>query len=336
MFRPQFEVALGSLILNNEKNENIDSILIEQSTEIPSDNLIVLLANDEKHPTFSIKKGDKASASLGYHNEEMEQLFTGTIDSVESDINTTRISCMTSMINLCRLRTDLFFEQQTSGFIVKELLKLAQVEADEGGPSDGILFPFYAIDSNTNAFEHVKKLSRLNGFVTYMNNMDKFVFKKFDPKKTHTIEYGKDIIHVTRIKQTLESKSVEVYGESPSSSMGSDTAHWLTKKQVKGESPISAEDGNGEAGRALLVYERVLKDDEMASHVAKAAANRLNLSEMVGIRIAGNQKIMLGHAVELKNIPDDSLNGKYQIRDISHALNKGSGFITLLKCIGPL
>ena len=231
---------------------------------------------------------------------------------------------------------DLFFTQQTAGMIVKDLLKSAKVDAEDGSPADGIQFPYYAIDSNKSAYEHIKELSALNDFITYVNNKDKFVFKKFQPKKVHPIEYGKDIITMSRSQQTLPFTSVTTFGESPSSVLGSDKAHWLTKKQVKAQSDITNA-GRAKQGTELLQFNRFLKDDATSSTSAKSTVNRLKmLSEVVSIKIPGNQKIALGDAVELKNIPDESLSGKYRIRDIHHDLSKTTGFVTSLRCTGPI
>jgi phage protein D len=334
VFHPKFTLKLGSLNVESKKNKNLISLSIEQNLEIPSNIFITTFSNDQKQSIMGIKKGDESSVSLGY-DDDFAEVFTGIVDSIETEANSIRICSLTSMIKLCRLKVDLFFESQTSGGIVKELTKLAEVKIEKGSPLDGIQFPYYAIDSNKNTYEHVKELARLNGFITYMNNKDELVFKRFESRKTHSLEFGKDIVFLSRTQNTSQSKEVAVFGESPSGVMGLDRSHWLTKKQIKGEAKVDTTQAI-KPGAAMLLYNRFLKDDETTSLVAESVAARLKLSEVIDLKVPGSHQMMLGDAVQLKNVPDESLDTKYQIRRIYHNMNKMEGFVTTLRCVGPL
>lgn len=337
MYHPQFELKLGSNVVETTKNKSLISISVEQSLEMPADIFSATFSNEMSSIITKFKPGEEASVSLGY-NEGIDKVFTGLIYSVEADAYTTVISSLSSMIKLCRSRVDLFFEQQTSGAIVTELIKSSGVETDEAGPADGIQFPYYAVDSNKNIYEHIKELARLNGFTTYMNNHDKLVFKKFDPKTIHTVEYGKEIVHLSRIHSSPQAASVAIFGESPSSVMGYDRAHWLTKNQVRADSKVEAPKGATLGiNSALQLYNRSLKDDEAVSTTAESVSRRLGMVEVLDVRIPGNQRILLGDALKLKGAPAQSLNNNvYQIRDIIHSMNKRAGYTTTIRCIGPV
>jgi len=335
---PQFELKLGSIVIETSKNKSLISISVEQSLETPVDIFTATFSNAERPSTIaSVRPGQEAFVSLGY-KEGIDKVFTGIIDSIESDSYGTVISSLSSMIKLCRSRVDLFFEQQTSGAIVAELIKSSAVKADEGGPSDGIQFPYYAVDSNKNVYQHVKELARLNGFITYMNSSDRLVFKKFDPKTIHTLEYGKEIVLLSRIHRSTQTASVVMFGESPSSVMGSDRAHWLTKKQVRADAEVDVAQGaTSGIGSTLFLYNRSLKDDEAVSSAAESISRRLGMIEVLDVRIPGNQRILLGDALKLNGVPDESLNNNiYQIRDIIHMMNRRTGFTTTVRCIGPI
>jgi hypothetical protein len=156
-----------------------------------------------------------------------------------------------------------------------------------------------------------------------MTDDEKLVFKKWDGGKKHTLEYAKDIIRVEGSDFSPLYSSAKVYGESPSSFKGSDTSHWLTKQEVKGESGT---------GPVLAMSDPAVRDQQTASTVAKAMSNRLEYTFSVHIKIVGNPEIKLGDTVILKGLPVSAFKGDLGVRGIEHYLSKNEGFTTTINC----
>jgi hypothetical protein len=152
------------------------------------------------------------------------------------------------------------------------------------------------------------------------------MFKKYQAKEKNVIEYGKNLIKLNKVEQTKVIDSVKVLGESPSSSRGSQTTHWLSKQKVQGTA------GNG-GGNEIIIEDRVIKDEDTDKHVADAVFERLNSGGfLVTAEVVGNPKIMLGDSVTIKRMPYEPMNGEYQARSVEHFFSKTSGFITTIKC----
>ncbi len=280
-------------------------------------------------------KGDPVRISLGYRNNDdggngksdLTDVFNGSIYSAKAQDTKIKITALTPFIKLCNLRLDRFYEQQSAGAIVKDLAHTADVSIDAA--SEGIQFPSYAISSSKSAYEHIIELAGLCGFDFYSTNKAKLVFRKYEARKTHLLEYGKNIINIHKVDQSLSAGSVKVFGSSPSSSRGSDVWHWLTKKNVQGSSGI--ERGNTQ----LSIQSKAIRDEDTAKEVADVTLKRLK-SLMVVINTVGNAKIMLGDAAKIQGVPEQDLNGEFQVRGIEHFLSKSYGFTTVVACVGSI
>ena len=143
---------------------------------------------------IDIKKEDILKLSLGYE-DGMSEVFHGKVEDLIFRTFDMRIIAYSSTFNLSRVSKDKFYEQRTAGQIVKDLADVAGVETKD--IEDGVKFPYYAVDSNKNAYEHIKELAAVCGFDTYCNNKDQLMFKKYNPKTKHPVTYGKNIIRVT-------------------------------------------------------------------------------------------------------------------------------------------
>ncbi|MGH9997734.1 MAG: hypothetical protein ACRD7F_06955, partial [Nitrososphaeraceae archaeon] len=136
--------------------------------------------------------------------------------------------------------------------------------------------------------------------------------------------------------------SLSILGESPSSTKGSDTSHWLSKKQVKGFAESELKDdgsgvgGGGEAAatKELHFSKRFVKDEDTAKKIAEGSLKKLNSYLLLQIEIVGNPSIFLGDGIIIQNVPLKELNGEYQIKTIEHFISKYTGYVTTLKCQG--
>lgn len=320
---PIFKVQVGSSSLEAEGSEVID-IAIRVSMDSAPGHFESTVKLGEK--VAALAKDDKVIVSLGYKKNDARDLttvFTGKVESISS--TGPKVMVMSPLTKLYNLRIDRFYNSQYAGDIVKDLAKEAQIDTDV--VSNGIKFPSYIINRHKSGFEHISDLAKLCGFDFYTNSEGKLVFKEYKPSASpQTLEYGKNILEIQLVDNTPPADSVRVAGSSPSGSKGEDKHFWMTKKSV--------EDKAGSGSNQLLIQNMAIKDPTTAKAVAEAAQKRLKAATTVSVKILGNEKIMLGDTIKIQNVPQNALNGEFQVREIEHVLATSEGFTTTLTCRG--
>lgn len=272
-----------------------------------------------------VNKGDSCKVELGY-KDSLTKVIEGTIEVIESNISCIDIKGFNAISKLVNLRINQIYESQTAGAIVADLANQAGVTIGE--KEDGIALPFYVVDSARNGYEHIQNLAAKCGFDVYLTSDSKLTFKGF--QKTagdHMIEYAKDIINL-EMTNHAEERQVIVYGESPASSQGDETSHWLVK---------SFEDYKGSAGAETKyeIQDSTIKTKNAAAIYASAVLEEMKKNTINGtLTILGNGEITIGDAVEIKGMLDTNMNGIFQVRKIQHLMNKEMGFISKIRYRG--
>jgi phage protein D len=316
MLKPTYEIQIGSETFGPKTTSDVISVRINLDMDTPADSFeTVFMASDK---SSEIRKEDDVSISLGYE-ENLVKVFMGTVDIVEPTFPKIAVTGLSLTLRLLDLRVNQVYENQSAGNIVSDLASRANLVTGE--VSDGLLFPIYVIDDTKNAYEHIHDLAEKCGFDGYMTSDNELVFKKYERKNSHIFEYGKDIIHAEVNDQTPMRFRISVRGESPSSFKGADTSHWLTKREVEGFA------GNG---AELSIQDPTVKDKDTAEKVAKAKLDALERSLSGTVKAIGRAEVKLGETIEVKGMPNEKLNGEFQVRSIEHSLNKTEGFITTI------
>lgn len=288
--------------------------------DTPADSCKIVLRSADW--TSDLAAGDPVSVSLGYE-DDLEAVFAGNLHSIERGLSEVRTFTLSPALKLLDLRVDEIYTDQTAGDIVNDLVDKAGLDADD--VQDGLDLPSYYVDRSKNAYDHIRELAERCAFDVYITPEGKLDFREYDPPETHTLEYGKDIISIAASFKEPLYQSVKAYGESPSSSKGSDTGHWLTKDDISGEAG---------SGNQLEIVDPAIRDKDTADKVAKARLKMLSFSKFLKIIAPGSPEIKLGDAVEVKSMPDDSLNGEFKVMRVEHILNKIEGFTTHIECGG--
>lgn len=315
MQKPAYKVKAGSETFDSSTSSEILSINIDCDINIPLDVFRITFKPGGKGN--SIKKGDEASIELGYEGSTAK-VFTGTVDSVEPRAGGAVVTGYSVASALTRLKVHQVYEKQTAGAIAKDLAQQAGVKAKD--PSDGISFPMYVVDDSKSAYEHMRELAMLCGFDLYMLPDGQVSFKKYAPKKARPFKYGRDVLHSVVQELSTQVTSVKVFEESPSSFKGADTAHWLSKKVMGGTS------GGGD--QAYIIRHPAIRDKDTADKVAAAKLESLLVSLKGSIKTLGNPKVGLGDTIELKEMPDERMNGEFEVIKASHAFNVEQGYIS--------
>lgn len=323
MLHPSYKITLGSMTIDSTQLSS-NGTLVSINTAMPMNSTAgiatIVLSQVIQH---QIQRGDPVTIELGYE-DQITKVLEGIVVDLKPNIETIIVTAYTSGQKLLELRLNQTYENQTAGAIVSDLA--GQVGIGTETIEDGISFPFYVIDAKKNCFEHLHDIAQKCGFDLYLNVNNKLIFKKFQKSAAaHTLCYGKNIISIKHIEYEPDFKNVVVLGESPASSKGSDTSHWLTKsfdnfKGITGtEAPV------------LVIQDATIRTKEAADKSAKSGKDFIERKKQQGmIEIIGNPKINPGDIVEIKEVPQDNLNGLVQVRSVSHILNKDAGFITTL------
>lgn len=315
--RPNYQVALGSEKFSPKNGRDVISIKVIRSIGLPTDSCEVFLVGRKD---YSFKRDDQVKVQLGY-DEELVPVFSGFVDNIEHGISKARLTALGPTVSLLRLRLDRVFLNQTAGEIVGNLAQEVNVKVKEA--SDGISLPMYVVDYAANAYEHILRLAERCNFDVYITDDEQLVFKEWNGGKKHSFEYGKEIIRVEKLDFYPLYVGARIYGESPASVKGSDTFHWLTKQEVKGEAG---------SGVALSIHDPAIKDKETAENVAKAKLNKLEYTFAAVVETVGKPEIRLGDTIALEGMPSSAIQGELEVRGIEHYLSKVKGFTTRINC----
>jgi phage protein D len=282
--------------------------------DVPADSVELTLGVDDN--TKKVKEGDPVSVKLGYE-DGLKNVFVGEVDNVVPELVHIKVLGLNLASKLLKQRVNKTYEKQAAGKIVSDLAQTLKIQTDT--VSDGVTFPYYVVDDGRNLHEHMKELAELCGFDVYLTNENKLVFKKYEKKDKHTLEYGKNVIEIEFDEDRPPIGAVTVQGESPSSFKGADTSHWLTKRAVEGV--------KGDGAKKLII-EPAVKDKETAEKVADAVQAQSQRTVNGYVKSVGDPDVKLGDAVEIKGMSNAKMNGEFQVRAVEHYLSKTAGFTT--------
>jgi len=315
--RPNYLVNIGSEKFSPENGSDVIGIKVIRSIGLPTDSCEVFLVGRKD---YSFKRDDQVKVQLGY-DEKLMPVFSGFVDNIEHGIYKVRLTALGLTVGLLRLRLNRVYLNQTAGKIVRNLAQEVNLKVKEA--LDGINLPMYVVDDDTDAYEHILRLAERCNFDSYITDDEQLVFKKWNGGKKHSLEYGKELIRVEELDFSPLYVSARIYGESPASVKGSDTFHWLTKQEVKGEAG---------SGAALSIQDPAVKDKETAETVAKAKLNELKYTVVAVVETVGKPEIKLGDTIALEGMPTSAIKGELEVRGVEHYLSKVKGFTTKINC----
>jgi phage protein D len=322
MLTPAYRLTIGRKLVDTTDEPQASALV----------DLMVALDLDTPADSFTLALGavgglepardDEATIELGYaDNGGLTQVMSGSVATVEPNLTTIRVVGYSGADRLLRTFVEKTFERKTAGEIVRELADEAGV--DVATAADGINFPVYVVDGRRSAYVHMRDLAGLCGFDLYLNSENELVFEKFiNGKLVHVFEYSKHIIELDVLRAPPAAGRVEAWGESPTSSDGEEAAAWLTRD-------FTGSRGQAGSGALFLLERSSLRTREAARAAAEAALTEIQRRALRGkLLTIGRPEVKLGDAIRLKAMPDESLNGNYQARSVTHRITKSGGFTT--------
>jgi phage protein D len=320
VLRPSYSVQIGSSSIDPDSSTDLISLRVDMTMNGPAGCAESVLRLGSGG--LGVEKGDSVTVSIGY-KDDLTDVFTGVVDVLNPGFHSARVFALNSVSKLMRSRGNNYYEGQTCGAIVSDLVSTAEVTA--GDVEDGLTLPYYAVDHTKTSHEHVMDLAKRCGFDVFADSDDQLCFKKYKSSPATTFEYGKDILHARRLDQEPVYKTVKVFGESPSSSQGDETVHWLTKEAIKGESG---------SGNELIVQDAALRDTDGTGSVADSIQGRYASSVVVVLETVGNAAVKLDDTVAIAGMPESSIDGEYQVTRVEHLLSKSGGYTTSFRLLG--
>jgi phage protein D len=324
MLTPGYKLTIGKTTIDTTHQAQA-STLVELTVALDmarsADSVTVVLGQVGGQLRASLR--DKVTVALGYADGgSFTQVIAAAVVSVEPNLNVDRIIAFSAAETLLRSYVEETYENQTAGAIVRDLAGKAKVPV--ATVEEGINFPAYVIDGRRSFFRHMRDLADLSGCDLYFNNTGGLMFEKFvTPKALHVFEHPKDILELQVTHAIPVAGLVQAWGESPSDTDGAGASAWLTKN-------FGPSKGTAGSGKPILLLERpALRTRAAAGTAALAEETNIRRSELRGSLVAaGRPEVRLGDAVQLRAVPDPSLNHTFQVRAITHRLTKSKGFTT--------
>ena len=328
MISPAYKLTIGNQLVDTTdepKASTVVDLKVELDMNVATD-LFRLVLGNVGH--LKPEREDDAVIELGYADDEdgLEQVIAGKVEFVTQGSIEDRITGQSAAAILLNSFTDQTFENKTAGDIVQALASEASVDVNSADA--GINFPAYVIDSQRSFYHHMKDLAALCGFDLYLNSDNEIVFKKFiSGNVIHVFEHTKHILSLSVEDSPPSAGKVEAWGESGSSN-GSESWAWLTKNfdALKGdagsESPLSPLP-------KFQLQNSALRTGQAAQTAADALSTEIQRRQKRGrLLTMGRPQVRLGDAIRLADLPESELNQTYQVRGVTHKINKQTGFTT--------
>jgi phage protein D len=325
LVNPAYKIVIGGKLIDTTDEPRASTVValnVALDMETPADSFTLVLGNVG---SFRPARGDETKIELGYFgdedDEELTQVVSGTIETIEPNLTTTRINGYSGASAVLRARVEKTYENMEAGEIVRDLASQAGV--DVATAEAGVTFPAYVVDGRRNVYAHMADLAALCGFDLYINPDGELVFEKFvNGKKIHVFEYKKHILALDVQRLPPRAGLVEAWGESPAKGEADDTWAWLTKD-------FAGAKGSAGSGALMLLERASLRTVEAARSAAEATLTNIKRRTLRGsLKSVGRPAIKLGDAIRLSEMPDESLNDSFQVRSVTHRITKLGGFTT--------
>ena len=317
MKNPAYKIKIGSETFDSSTSQDIISLSVDSDLNVPSSSFKILVKPGTK--SSAIKNGDAVVIEMGFEGS-LKKVLTGTVGTIESKISGVMVGGLSIASILTSTRINQVYEQQTVGAIVKDIIGSAGISDKE--VEDGLSFPVYVVDDTKNVYTHMRELALKCGFDLFLTGDGRLVFKKYARQTPKPFKYGRDIIEAKVYEPTPFASSVRVCGESPSSFKGADTAHVKSKKVVEGVA------GNGNT--TILIEDPTIRDKDTAQKVATAWLETFMTPLTGTLKVLGSSHVEPGDTIEIKEMPDDRMNGEFEVTAVNHIFNKNEGFVSII------
>lgn len=319
MFDINYKVTIGGDVFQSGKKSALLHLKTHASLRIPANHCCVTLA---AVGGTKAKADDTLKVELGY-GKSLQVVFTGKVAAIHQGIDQIQVEGLSGFQAMAAAHVNRLFENQKAGDIVRSAAGSLKVKT--GTIQGGVKLASYALDNGRSVWEHCHGLAQRAAFDLYADKDDNLVFQKYAPKKPHTLQYGKDILHYSFDPVPNPVEGVTVLGESPvGQGQGKAAVSWLAKKEVKGAA-------GKKKGHVLKITDPAVRDKTTAGAVAKNIFSCHQVKGRGEVLIIGNDAVTLGSAIQISKMPTGSQNGQFKVTSVAHQLDKRRGFTTQIE-----
>ncbi len=247
---------------------------------------------------------------------------TTRVQSLESSLELVTLVGRTGLSRLAETRLNQVYENASLSQIVGDLAQQAGVST--GDIDQGSRYPHLVVHESRPVLRTITDLARREGMDVYVDARDRLCVRAFAKSRAdHVLRYGAEILEISVHRHDPVAEHVLVNGESPASSSGSDTWHQL----VADLDPYRGEDGSGVRVRAI--QDGAVRTKSAADAAASARLAQIRESAATArVVVLGLPTMSIGDAVELRDVPGDSLPGTTKVRSVRHVFNAREGYVT--------
>lgn len=316
MLNVAWKATLGNTTLASGRAGGLLALETSADLSVPLHSCRMVL---DGRASVSAVPGDPVKVELGY-DTDLSLVFTGVAASIALGIERHRVEALSSFAALTAARCNSLYEKQTAGDIVSDLLRKLGMKKAAVGVGEN--FASFAVSDREPVWESLRGLAVRCGFDFYADTEDKAVFQRYAVGRTHTFQYGTNILSFEFSSEKPPLDGVEVYGESPAGQgQGDEAGSWLTKKPVKGTAGRSS-------GNVLRVADPSARTESAARDIAKNLFDAQQVKARGTLKVIGAPKVRLGDAVQISSMGDSSRNGMFKVTGIRHSVSSQTGFTT--------
>ncbi|HYN82255.1 MAG TPA: hypothetical protein VES88_12185 [Gemmatimonadaceae bacterium] len=308
--------------------------LLEQAVGAAASALGIGGGGSSGPPKFSMDVRGLAVA----HDDAMEitlsngdrsaKVMTAKVDRVTGHQGHVRFSGRATLAAAARARTDRVFLSQGMAQIAGDLATDAGVGT--GQIDTGDTYPYFVADTAQTVFDHLLSLAQLEGMDLYDDADGAIVMRRFAKSGAdRKLYHGIHLLDARVYHDVTACDRVQVTGEGPSSSGGSQKWHHLLKD------PATVQSTAGQGSGARLLARSAARSSDAVERLAKGRLGAaLDGATRGTLRLLGDPTITLGDAVEVTSAPWPEANGVYKVVHVRHRVVKRDGYVTTLGVTG--
>lgn len=318
MQTPKYQLIYGKKNITKDVARFVTNIDYTDFEHGQSDEINITFEDSENlwHSAWIPTKGDVLNLKIGYEGEKLLNCGKFEIDELEyetpPDIVTVK-ALAASIKKPLRQKNSVAYENKNLKQIASEIAKKHGLTL-VGNIAD---IKIQRITQNQQRdLEFLKKLAEEYGYIFKITS-DKLVFYETEKLKSANptrIFYKKDLSRISLSEKTSQKyKAVQVSYHNPK-----------TGKTVK----TTVKNPNVVNGDTLKITSRC-ENRQQAQAKAKAALNTADIAMEGTIELIGNQYLVAGINIELKDL--GHFSGKYNVTQAHHKIDKATGYKTVLE-----
>lgn len=310
-----------------------DHVAIRRTMTGSADSLTLALGG-----RADVRIGEAVALSLG-HDGDDALVFTGRISTIARTVADLRVQALGEADRLLSLRRGGTYESQTVGAIVRDLAGQADIAV--GTVDDGPLLHTYYLSQGRSVHAQLFDLARALGYEMYTSRSGSLEFRALGSaailgsgldvgedglravsRDRARHRFGENVLDAERASVAPSWGAIRVGGESPTSSLGDSTSHWLTINDTDYA-------GTAGSGRQRSFVDAWARTQDLAQRVAEGRLIAFNRrADTIDLTTPGQPTLELGDPVTTAGFVAADLNRAGYVRTIEHRFATDRGFTT--------